>query len=32
MTADPDWTFGSAWPYRPRWFTSRDRANQWLAE
>jgi len=22
--AGPDWTFGGAWPFRPRWFASRD--------
>ena len=22
--ADLDWTFGGAWPFRPRWFASRD--------
>ena len=32
MTADPDWTFGSAWPYRPRWFTTPDGRMHYIDE
>ena len=32
MSADPDWTFGSAWPYRPRWFTTPDGRMHYIDE
>src|SRR5215471_6682426 len=32
MTAGPDWTFGSAWPYRPRWFTAPDGRMHYIDE
>src|SRR5262249_61209160 len=32
MTSGPDWTFGSAWPYRPHWFATRDGRMHYIDE
>ena len=32
MTTSPDWTFGGAWPYRPRWFTTPDGRMHYIDE
>jgi pimeloyl-ACP methyl ester carboxylesterase len=30
--ASPDWTFGGAWPFRPRWFDSPDGQMHYIDE